>query len=518
VVSRSRDGALRRAGAAVLATGGMALSALSCGWGDERAEPPAVGLRGETAPLPGAPDPEALPEPAAAPFLPSQVAQRFTGDLPAMHERKLVRALVSLSRTDFFLTAGRPRGIQAEALHEFEKFLNRGASGKATPVRIAYVPVPFEDLLPALREGRGDLAAAFLTITPERERDVSIASGRGRVVNEVVVTHEGVTDLERLEDLSGRSVLVLRGSSYAEHLRALNEKLRAAGRSPVDVREAKRELVTEDLLELVNAGVFEITVADDFRARLWGRVLPQIAIREDLALHAGGHVGWAVRKENPELFAAVSAFMKKVKKGSLVGNVLFQRYYEDTRWIDNPLDDAEREKLEEYDGLFKKYGERYGFDWRAIAAQAYQESGLDHTKTSHRGAVGLMQVLPSTARDARVAIDDVSDLESNVHAGVKYLAFLRDAYFTGPELSEEDRVAFAWAAYNAGPANVRRMRARARTMGLDPNRWFHHTEHAALATVGREPVRYVANVYKYYVAYQLAGDLLDGKRDWLMAR
>ena len=205
-------------------------------------------------------------------------------------------------------------------------------------------------------------------------------------------------------------------------------------------------------------------------------------------------------------------------KGSLIGNVLFQRYYEDTRWIDNPLDDAEREKLEEYVGLFKKYGERYGFDWRAIAAQAYQESGLDHTKTSRRGAVGLMQVLPSTARDARVEIDDVSDLESNVHAGVKYLAFLRDAYFAGPELSEEDRVAFAWAAYNAGPTNVRRMRARARTMGLDPNRWFHHTEHAALTTVGREPVRYVANVYKYYVAYQLAGDLWDGKRDWLVSQ
>jgi membrane-bound lytic murein transglycosylase MltF len=514
-MTRSREIARRQAGAALLAAGGVALAALSCGGEDERSDPPAVSLRGETAPLLEAPDPEALP--ATAPFLPSQVAQRFTGDLPAMRKRTLVRVLVSLSRTDFFLTAGRPQGIQAETLHEFEKFLNRGASGKTTPIRIAYVPVPFEDLLPALREGRGDLAAAFLTITPERERDVSIASGRGRVVNEVVVTHESVAGLDRLEDLAGRRVLVLRGSSYAEHLRALNEELRAAGRLPVDVHEAKRELVTEDLLELVNAGVFEITVADDFRARLWARVLPQVAVREDLALHAGGHVGWAVRKENPELFAAVSEFMEKVKKGSLVGNVLFQRYYEDTRWIDNPLDDSEREKLEEYAELFKKYGERYGFDWRAIAAQAYQESGLDHSKTSHRGAVGLMQILPSTASDARVAIDDVTDLESNVHAGVKYLAFLRDAYFAGSELSEEDRVAFAWAAYNAGPTNVRRMRARARTMGLDPNRWFHHTEHAALATVGREPVRYVANVYKYYVAYQLAGVLLDGKRDWLVS-
>jgi membrane-bound lytic murein transglycosylase MltF len=246
-------------------------------------------------------------------------------------------------------------------------------------------------------------------------------------------------------------------------------------------------------------------------------VLPHVIVREDLAIHTGGHVGWAVRRDNPELFATVARFLKTVKKGSLIGNVLFQRYYEDTRWIDNPLDEAEREKLDAYVGLFQKYGERYGFDWRAIAAQAYQESGLDHTRKSRRGAVGLMQVLPSTARDPRVGIEDITDLESNVHAGVKYLAVLRDVYFDDPALSDEDRVAFAWAAYNAGPGNVRRMRARARAMGLDPNRWFHHTEYAALATVGREPVRYVANIYKYYVAYQLAAELQDRKRAQLTA-
>jgi len=269
--------------------------------------------------------------------------------------------------------------------------------------------------------------------------------------------------------------------------------------------------VTEDLLELVNAGVFDLTVADDFRAKAWSSVLDRALVREDLVVHDGGSVGWAIRKDAPQLAQAVSEFLRSVRKGSLLGNMLYRRYYEDTRWIDNPLDDVEREKLERYVDLFRKYGELYDIDWRAIAAQAYQESGLDHTRISQAGAVGLMQVRPSTAADRRIGIEDVTVLEHNVHAGVKYLSVLRDTYFDEPELTEEDRIAFIWAAYNAGPTNVRRMRRRAEEMGLDTDRWFHHTAHAALATVGREPVRYVANVYKYYVTYQLAEDLLHAK-------
>jgi len=298
--------------------------------------------------------------------------------------------------------------------------------------------------------------------------------------------------------------MVLRGSSYAEHLRDLDRRLRAEGHSPIRIIESAARLTTEDLLEYVNAGTIEITVADDFRARLWSDVLPNVVVREDLVVHEGGHVGWAVRPGNPELLAALREFSNRVKKGTLLGNMLFKRYYQNTRWIDDATDPEEQRKLEQFRSLFRRYGDQYGFDWRAIAAQAYQESGLDQSKHSRTGAIGLMQVLPSTARGPRVGIPDITDVENNVHAGVKYLAFLRDHYFSDPGLEDEDRVAFAWAAYNAGPAKVRRMRERAREMGLDPDRWFHNVEYAALAIVGRETVRYVANIYKYYVAYKLA--------------
>jgi membrane-bound lytic murein transglycosylase MltF len=462
---------------------------------------------------PAAPSPEDT-RPEAALLLPGHVGERWTGDLEAMRKRKVVRALVTPSQTDFFLHEGRPRGLQAEALQRYEEFLNRGVARKALRVRISYVPVRFNDLIPALLDGRGDVAAAYLTITPEREQRVAFASGRALEVDEIVVTRAGVEGLDRIEDLSGRTVHVLRGSSYEEHLRELNRSLAAQGRDPVEIQEADPNFRTEDILDVLSAGMPDVgvTIADDFKARVWAKVLPNLVLREDLVLHAGGHVGWAVRKESDELRASLEEFLRTARKGTLFGNVVFNRYYRETRWLQNPLQREERRRLEAFTELFKRYGSRYGFDWLAIAAQAYQESGLDHGARSRAGAVGVMQLLPSTARDPRVGIPDISDVENNVHAGVKYMAVLRDSYFSGDEISEEDRFAFTWAAYNAGPAKVRRMRARAAEMDLDRNRWFQNVELAALAMVGRETVRYVANVYKYYVAYGLAQDLAEQRQ------
>jgi membrane-bound lytic murein transglycosylase MltF len=189
--------------------------------------------------------------------------------------------------------------------------------------------------------------------------------------------------------------------------------------------------------------------------------------------------------------------------------VLFNRYFEDTTWIQDPTRGSERGKLDTMIGLFKKYGERYGFDWVVIAAQAYQESRLDQSLVSPRGAVGVMQLLPSTAADERIGIPDVGSLENNIHAGVKYLHVLRERYFSAPEIAPEARMHFAHAAYNAGPARVRQMQRLAADMGLDPNRWFGNVEQAALRVVGQETVRYVANVQKYYAAYTLIIDKLD---------
>jgi len=348
----------------------------------------------------------------------------------------------------------------------------------------------------------------LLTITPERSRRVAFATGQAMNVSELVVVHKDVTDIETIDDLAGREVYVLRNSSYVEHLRALNERLVSAGKAPVRITQADSKLLSEDILEMVNAGVVPISVIDDYKGKLWAKVLPDIRVLEDVAVKRDTTVGWAVRKDNPLLRDSLKKYAKSVKRGTLLGNILFKRYYENPRWIRNPLADSERSKFRKVVDLFSRYADTYGFDVLATTAQAYQESKLDHDTRSHRGAVGIMQLLPSTAADPNVGIADISGLEDNIHAGVKYLAFLRDRYFSDPAISDEDRLAFSWAAYNAGPANVSKMRRKAKAMGLDPNVWFGNVELAASRIVGTETVRYVRNIFKYYVAYSLARERL----------
>ena len=441
--------------------------------------------------------------------------RRSTADLPAMKDRKFVRALVTLSMTDFFFNNGQPRGIQAEFLDRYEKALNKGVSRKELMTHITFIPVPFSELIPALNDGRGDLVAALMTITPEREKQVTFISSHRWTVNEVLVTNRNVTDINNIIDLSGREIYVLRGSSYVEHLEELNRNFAARMMPPITIVEANENLLSEDLLELVNAGILEMTVIDDFKGELWARIFPDIVIHKDIQINSGGHIGWAIRKDNPELEASLTEFLPQVRQRSLFGNMMIEIYFGSTKWIRNPMDDIARQQLGDFAPLFKEYADQYNFDWLALLAQAYQESGLDHDKHSHAGAVGIMQLLPSTAE--YIGFDDITDIKDNIHAGVKYLAFLRERYFSDPEMSDIDRFALTWAAYNAGPAKVTKMRARAEQMGLDPNKWSQNVEYAALSMVGQETVKYVANIYKYYIAYSLSRELLDKKTEQLEA-
>lgn len=446
----------------------------------------------------------------------ASVGEPRFGDLDAIRERGVLRALVTYSRTDFFLDRGRIRGIQADFLREFEKQLNAGIEDPTRRIRVHFLPVAFSQLIPALNAGLGDVAAAFLTVTPERLEVVDFAASRRMAVDEIVVTHEAVPAPAGLEGLAGREVYVVRDSSYAEHLRALNEDFRKRGLAPVTVVEADPHLLSEDILEMVNAGIVDITVVDSYRAELWARVLPALVLHHDLRLAEGNPVGWAVRKTNPRLKAALDRFIAAKGKGSLIGNILFRKYFESTEWIEDPTG-GEGRRVDRYFALFRQYGERYGFDELVLAALAFQESGLRHDRRSHRGAVGIMQLLPTTAADPNVGIPDITDVEDNIHAGAKYLAFLRDRYFADAAIGEADRRALTWAAYNAGPAKVRRMRELAAELGLDPNVWFGNVEVAAGRIVGRETVDYVANIQKYYVAYQLARRVREVKDGALAA-
>ena len=446
------------------------------------------------------------------------ISKEWTGDLDEMRERGVIRVLVTYKKTEYFVIKGEQHGFEYELMEEYERAINAQTNkkNKGRPyIDVVYIPVPFDKLIPSLMKGRGDIAAAGLTVTPAREEKVAFTIPYFTDVSEVVVTHKSDSSIRSIDDLSGRILYVLSGSSYVQHLVALSEKFKSEGRAPIYVVESDAYLATEDILELVNAGIVEVTVADNHIANLWANVLPDIAVHNDIAVNTSGKIAWAVRKNSPKLRESLDEFLENHRQGTMLGNVLFKRYYENTRWITNPLSDTARKKLEKYHSLFQRYADEYDFDWLLIAAIAFQESKLNPDKKSKRGAIGIMQVLPSTAKDKNIAIKNINNLENNVHAGVKYLAFLRDRYYTSPDIAEGAGIHFSLAAYNAGPAKVRKMRSKAKKMGLNPNVWFRNVERAAQQMVGTETTRYVANIYKYYLAYTLLQNLNDNKADAL---
>lgn len=444
---------------------------------------------------------------AAAPLsIPLELAPQqpaWSGDLDGMVTRRVIRVLVPYSRTLYFVDlGGAQRGISYDAMRAFEEHLNRKLGRGELRVHTVFVPVSRARLIPDLLAGRGDVIAADLTVTPERMREVKFTVPAARGVREVIVTGPRSPPLRTLDDLAGREIFVNRSSSYYTHLLALDRSLRARGLKPLRLREAPGHFETEDTLEMVNAGLVNIVVADEYLAKLWQGVFPALKLHPDLAISEAGDIAFAVRPGSPQLRAELDMFLKTHRQGTLFGNVTLNKYIVDTRWVRNATSEAEIAKFNRLVTLFRKYGERYSIDWLLMAAQGYQESQLDQARRSRVGAIGVMQVMPATAKELDVG--DVAQLEPNIHAGVKYIRYLVDRHLRDEPMDEINKVLFAFASYNAGPARVSQLRREAKARGLDPNLWFDNVERVAAARVGRETVQYVANIYKYYIAYTLA--------------
>jgi membrane-bound lytic murein transglycosylase MltF len=194
-----------------------------------------------------------------------------------------------------------------------------------------------------------------------------------------------------------------------------------------------------------------------------------------------------------------------------MGNILLNRYLKNTDRLKNHTAEHEMAKLDATINHFKKYGGQYNFDWLLLAAQGYQESRLDQSMVSNAGAKGIMQVRPSTAKDPNINIVDISTPENNIHAGTKYMRFLQDRYYEHLYMDPFNKGIFTLASYNAGPRRIAQMRKKAVDNNLDPNVWFNNVELITAREIGREPVDYVGNIYKYYLSYKLAERFLQEK-------
>ena len=411
---------------------------------------------------------------------------------------------MTFNRTHYFIDKGQERGLTYESLKLFENDLNTDLKTGNLKVHVVIVPMSRDQLYPALASGKVDMVAAMVTVTPEREKLVAFSEPTRTNVSEVVVTGPGAPPIATVDDLAGQEVFVRKGSIYDESLVRLNEQLKARGKPAVVIDEAPDVLEDDDVLEMVNAGLAPITVVDDYLAEFWSKVFTDLKVHQDVAVRSGGNLAVAFRKENPKLREAVNTWLRKHGKGDAFRNVIERRYLENVKYAKNAAADAERQKFQAVVELFKKYGAQYNVDYLLMAAQGYQESTLDQNVKSPVGAIGVMQVMPPTGKELKVG--DITKIEANIHAGVKYMRFMMDQYFKDEPMDNLNKGLMTFASYNAGPGRIRQLRREAEKRGLDPNVWFGNVERVASERIGRETVTYVSNIYKYYIAYRLLAD------------
>jgi membrane-bound lytic murein transglycosylase MltF len=446
--------------------------------------------------------------------LPPVVKTPWKGDLDEMAKRRVVRVLVPFRRPEFFYMDGRPAGILQEAFQEIEAVLNtKYKTTSANRIVVVLLPTPMDRLRERMVGGYGDIAAASISVTEANKAiaDFTIPTVTGLKI--IAVTGPGAPELKSVEDLSGKEVWVMPQTRMKKDLEDLNARLKSQGKAPARARETDPVLEPGDVMEMANAGVYPVALMQSMQAEFWARVFDKIKPRTDLAIAEDVQLGWAIQKGTPQLKAFLDGFIKTHGMGTAFGNTVLRRYLKDAKYVRNATEESEMQKFRANVPHFKKYSAQYNLDYLLMAAQGYQESRLDQSAKSQVGAVGIMQVMPSTAATPPVNIKNIETEENNIHAGMRLMHYLIEDHFNEPGLDVRNRMLFAMASYNAGPGKIARCRTLAKNMGYDPNVWFNNVEVAAAKVIGRETTQYVANIYKYYVSYRLAGETQERRQE-----
>jgi membrane-bound lytic murein transglycosylase MltF len=426
------------------------------------------------------------------------------GDLDAMIKRGEIRVLTTFTLGSYFIDRGRQRGTVFELSQILEKYARDKLGRKGRLLKVTIIPVRRDQLIPYLITGHGDVAFANLTVTPERRKSVDFSIPFTRKAQELLVTGPSAATINDVSDLAGKEVVVPGTSSYYESITELNQKFVSDGLEPIKITESDPRLEAEDILEMMNAGLLPISVVDKHRLNVWARIFKNLEVHEDIVFRKNAAIALAMRKESPQLKELLDGFVHENRVGTLITNVIVKKYGKSIGWARPALAREPFRRFEQLAGLFRTYGARYDFDWLMLASFAFQESGFDQNVRSPVGAIGVMQVMPATAADRAVGIPDIEELENNIHAGTKYLYVLRGHYFSDEAIDPTERMLFTMAGYNAGPNRINRLRRVAADRGLDPNVWFNNVELVVAAQVGREPIGYVGNIYRYYIAYKRA--------------
>ena len=424
------------------------------------------------------------------------------GDLDSIIARGYIRVLVPYSKTYYYVEGMKRYGLAFELVNLFEKELNRQLKYYPPKIRVIFIPVSRKHILPLLTGGHADMIASGFTITPEREKLVDFSSPTITGIKDIVVGGPSAPPLHSIKDLAGQHVFVRENTSFQASLIRLNDSFRKSGLKPMYIDFTDPYLESEDILAMVNEGMIPYTIVPGDLGTLWNNVYTNLKVYTNVVLDSNVSYGWAFRKNSPKLKALVNQFVSTIRRGTITGNMLYDKFLKNKGRLRNANSREALADLDRFKTLFKKYGKTYSLDWLLLSAQAFQESQLKQQTMSHMGAVGVMQLLPSTAAHPPINITNIKTADNNIHAGVKYMRYLIDKFFVREQMDFLNEELFALAAYNCGPGNVRKLRRETVKRGLDPNIWFDNVEILAAHHIGRETVQYVSNIYMYYRSYQ----------------
>lgn len=434
------------------------------------------------------------------------------GDLPVILEHQSLRVLVAYDNVSFFMNKGKQDGLYVALMNKYVKFIQKSYPN-AKNLKVYFIPVAQDQMTHLISKGYGDIA---MGISPNEydKRFVDFTIPEKHWLDEIAVFKKGSKPVFKLEDFAGRFIWVREHSSYYESLKNLNSYLKALNLKPITIIKADDFLTDADLVDMVAKGEILGTIIDTSRLHVWKKMFQNVTFVDQVPLKVNSTLVWAIRHNSKELYRSINRFLRTYGDGTALGKPIYDRYMRTSPTLESRMARTSNEWLGinsddfmRFKKLFIEYGEKFDIDWMLLMAQGYQESTLNPNARSNRGAVGIMQVLPSTANEWYVNVNSVHELRNNVHAGTKYMRFMIDTYFNNEKIIKSEKLLFALAAYNCGPNRVRKYQRIAKEKGLNPYVWFENVEKIAMENNALETVQYVRNISSLYISYQNAYNL-----------
>ncbi len=426
-------------------------------------------------------------------------------DLPQLLKKRNIKVLVVNHPAYYFIAHSRPQGMAYELMREYEHQINqRYFNDTKLKLNILFIPVASSQIIDMLEQGYGDIAIGPLVASEQSQHRVTFTQPTYSDIQLVLASSKQIEEITDISQLSEKEIWVRKESIYHEKLQDINQLILAQGQPPIYINLVDDSIEDHELLDMLDNQKISLTMVSSHALFLWERLYTNIKLHTNIQLSEQLSTTWAVRNNTPQLAQSLNQFIRENKKGSALGNILHRRYLVTHPWLDRTIYQEFETRYLETIKLINKYAGQYQFDWQLILAQAYQESRLNQQSISHKGAIGVMQVLPSTANEPYINIANIDDIDANIHAGIKYLHFIRQHYFTDSDIQPLDALLFTFAAYNAGPARLRSLRQKTQEQGLDPDVWFNNVEQVTADTIGKETVNYVNNIYKFYLTYLLS--------------